>query len=263
MSEAASASLSSSASSDEERSKAFVAALTTRPGLAALAVNAFLSTNRPTLSMLYSSARSSDELRAGLDERSQSKSSDGLKGLELVATLFGFVHNARVQAYTASAYASALLLLVDNGFYELKYVGDIDKDRHGGPLFQGQEFSRLVRAATNQLRHGHGWRGEPQHSMAKQNIATLRAIGIEDVVSNSVPMLVLNVIRGDSYFEFEKSLGEALLCIILGKSNAEIYAENGGKSPIMRELELSALAEETRGLREVLGFSTRAPASPQ
>jgi hypothetical protein len=50
--------------------------------------------------------------------------------------------------------------MIDNSLYDLKKQAGIDSHKHAGPLFGGQQFSRIIRAATNQLRHVHQWKAD-------------------------------------------------------------------------------------------------------
>jgi hypothetical protein len=209
------------------------AAIDKHPRLVEVLLKAGFSIFRPTLSSLYMAARNAEELRVGIDERDMFKSTARMQHLEMLASLGGFAAGGRVQAIAAQAYASALLLAVDSGFSSVK--PPTEKHRHGGPVIHGYQFSRIVRAATNQLRHVYDWKADASGDQAKRNIEVLNAIGVKDVLADSVPVDVFMVLKGDSYFEFEQSFGEAIIEIITAKTREQVLAllKDSSEAPLV------------------------------
>lgn len=114
---------------------------------------------------------------------------------------------ALAQEASANIYAAILLFEVDKLIRQLKKTLALP-DVETGPMFAGQPFSRIVRAAGNQYRHAAEW--ADCASLDRDDATVLKRIGVADVTSASVPSDVLAIIGGSNYFEFEANVQAAV-----------------------------------------------------
>jgi hypothetical protein len=125
------------------------------------------------------------------------------------------------------AHASSVLFFVDRFFRELKTVLPISAEREGGSEFGGFKLTRLLRAATNYMRHKHDWK-KSGNAEEQEDMAVLEAVGVKFEDEN-VASKVLKVIGIGSYIAFEDEVAKAFVELVLGKPMEAPRAwRNGG-----------------------------------
>lgn len=215
------------------------------PQVANELIRLLLTQHRPLLAELYNSSRSAREMY----ERSIDRWNPlDMRTVENLGTVLQWVlrHGlggvnyglfGMVQQSSANVYSAILMFECDKFIRAFKTQLDLP-DLEAGPMFLGQPFTRILRAAGNQYRHGLLWMSNPDAKKI-DDVQTLSAIGVRDVSSADVPSQVLGIIGGASYFEFEDSLFESLFSITehaggsshLGRSNGFSAATPGNRSP--------------------------------
>jgi hypothetical protein len=113
---------------------------------------------------------------------------------------------------------------VDGLFRQMKDFPGIDKSREAGKTIGGCKLTKVLRTATNYLRHAHTWNsdGKPDEK------AMLLAIGI-DQDDEAPATKVLKAIGLGSYMAFEDEVSNATIELILGREvNVQREWRNGG-----------------------------------
>jgi hypothetical protein len=167
---------------------------------------------RPVFAEIFMAARSAIELA---DETGETQGGPKLdaKGRIVVSTFFGAVQFSAVQAMVGEAHASSLLFSADGFLRQLWESPVVNKAREGGKMVGGCKLTKVLRTATNYLRHKHTWNadGKPDEK------AVLEAVGILEHDDEAAATKVLKAIGLGSYMAFEDEIADAIVELILGK----------------------------------------------
>jgi len=178
---------------------------------------------RPVLAELFMAARSAIELADETGEAQGGRKMDA-KGRLFFSAWFGAVQFSSVQAMVGEAHASSLLFFADGILRQLWDSPAINKAREGGKMVGGCKLTKLLRTATNYLRHSHTWNadGKPDEK------AVLDAVGIQQDDEAAATKL-LKTIGLSSYMEFEDAIADAIVELLLGRE-VKVLREwrNGG-----------------------------------
>jgi hypothetical protein len=175
---------------------------------------------RPALSDIYMAARSAIEIA---DETGGSVLFDA-KGRVQMTAFFGVMQFTTVQQMVGEAHANSVLFFVDQMFREIKSSPVIERTRESGKVIAGYKLTRVLRVATNYLRHRHSWDSDANADES----AILAAIGIE--TNDDRPATkVLKAIGLGTYMDFEDVIANALAELIVGREvDVPRWRRNGG-----------------------------------
>jgi len=204
------------ARNEQERGLSYPEIARKFPQLIDAALRFGISQHRPLLSFLYYNSQAARTMHEGTRGRWTPlviEQGMGISGLlswivkhGLGALNYGSF--SMLQASSANVYAAILIFESDKLIRGYKKALNLEK-LEVGPEFKGQKFSRVLRAAGNQYRHGDAWKTNADAETI-DDAKVLADIGIDDVSSADVPYNVLRVVGGSSYFDFEESLLGAL-----------------------------------------------------
>lgn len=168
---------------------------------------------RPLLSFLYNASRDARKLLADSKAKWELRP-PALKPDESIAGLIAWIQNNGIDAFnhlpfqllqeaSANVYAAILLFECDKLVRQVKKTMDAG-DREAGPAFSGEPFSRILRAAGNQYRHGNDW--PDVSTLGIEDARVLTAIGVTDVRAVNAQAEILAIVGGSGYFDFEENL---------------------------------------------------------
>lgn len=172
----------------------------------------YLSQHRPLLSYLYNASRDATALYQEAKARYRPMDESARANLTL-ATFLGWLQKdgigilnywpfALLQQSSANVYAAILLFECDKLIREQKRFLEISGELETGPQFAGHHFSRIIRAAGNQYRHGATWPEDA--TLGQEDAQVLRDIGVTNLRAPTAQAETLALIGGSTYFDFEE-----------------------------------------------------------
>jgi len=186
-----------------------------QPGLVIVLLRAFLAVSRPGFARLHADAMAADALyRESEVRRTGKQPAPGwpefrLSGGQDLAKNLNYYGFTMAQNALRLSSANGLLLSVDQLLRSLWTGLELTSSDEAGPSYgDSVRLTKLIRATTNGLRHGHVWSENTTDAQALENMATLRRAGVVDPLQPDVPIIVLRIISPE-YFGFEDAVMSA------------------------------------------------------